>query len=294
MVLAGGDRLYFSNFGYGGDPNDVSRLRVSKNKWYGIDALFRKDQNFWDYSLQANPLNPTLTFLNGPAGYGGAGTNACTACVLGVSPHLFNTRRKLGDYSLLLLPDSKIRFRAGYARNIVEGPGLSSIHEGTEQMLFENYKTTVNTYRLGVDFRFLPRTNISYDQIWNYYKGDTGITDPFQNPLFHLSNGTAVDLGWSFNAGRTSPAATPLEELLRVQEMSIRRVAPLSATRARKERVRTPPLNSSACNRITGRIWISRPASATPVVIPTYLVTTKHLMGAFPGPMYATMPLPAP
>src|SRR3984893_18330961 len=28
------DRLYFSNFGYGGDPNDVSRLRVSKNKWY--------------------------------------------------------------------------------------------------------------------------------------------------------------------------------------------------------------------------------------------------------------------
>src|SRR3984893_6363638 len=28
------DRLYFNNFGYGGDPNDVSRLRVSKNKWY--------------------------------------------------------------------------------------------------------------------------------------------------------------------------------------------------------------------------------------------------------------------
>ena len=26
------DNLSFSNFGYGGDPNDVSRLRVSKNK----------------------------------------------------------------------------------------------------------------------------------------------------------------------------------------------------------------------------------------------------------------------
>src|ERR1700722_12675429 len=25
------DRLYFSNFGYGGDPNSVSRLRVAKN-----------------------------------------------------------------------------------------------------------------------------------------------------------------------------------------------------------------------------------------------------------------------
>ena len=34
-----------SNFGYGGDPNDVSRLRVSKNKWYNFDALFRRDEN---------------------------------------------------------------------------------------------------------------------------------------------------------------------------------------------------------------------------------------------------------
>ena len=196
------DRLYFNNFGYGGDPNMVSRLRVSKNKWYGVDALFRKDENFWNYSLQANPLNPTTPFTNGPAGYG---PPACTSCVLGVSPHLFNTRRKLGDYSLLVLPDSKIRFRLGYSRNTVEGPGLSSIHEGTEQILLENYKTTVNTYRLGVDFRLLPRTNISYDQIWNYYKGDTGITDPFPNPLFHLSTGTPVDLGWSLNAGASQP-----------------------------------------------------------------------------------------
>ncbi len=196
------DRLYFSNFGYGGDPYDVSRLRMSKNKWYNFDALFRKDQNFWDYSLQANPLNPTTPFTNGPAGYG---PPACTSCVLTMSPHLFNTRRKLGDYSLLVLPDSKVRFRAGYSRNIVEGPVFSSIHEGTEQALFENYKTTVNTYRMGVDFRLLQRTNISYDQIWNYFKGDPGTTDPFQNPLFHLSNGTPVDLGVSFNAGANQP-----------------------------------------------------------------------------------------
>src|SRR5262249_52101108 len=64
------DRLYFSNFGYGGDPNDVSRLRISKNKWYNFDALFRKDQNFWNYSLQANPLNPTTpAFANAPTGF---------------------------------------------------------------------------------------------------------------------------------------------------------------------------------------------------------------------------------
>src|SRR5271154_5525459 len=53
------DNLHFSNFGYGGDPNDVTRLRMDKNKWYDFRVLFRRDKNFWDYNLPANPLNPT-------------------------------------------------------------------------------------------------------------------------------------------------------------------------------------------------------------------------------------------
>ena len=28
------DDFYLSNFGYGGDPNDVSQIRLTKNKWY--------------------------------------------------------------------------------------------------------------------------------------------------------------------------------------------------------------------------------------------------------------------
>lgn len=191
------DRLYFSNFGYGGDPNNVSRLRISKNKWYNFDALFRRDENTWNYSLLANPLNPTTpAFANAPAGF---------SPIIGFSPHLFNTRRRMGDYDLLLLPDSKIRFRIGYSRNIFEGPGLSAIHQGTEQLLFQQYKSTVNAYRLGVDFRLLPRTNISYDQIWNFYKGDTGSLD--KNQLFPIANGTPVDIGVSLNAGANQPCA---------------------------------------------------------------------------------------
>jgi len=191
------DRLYFSNFGYGGDPNNVSRLRISKNKWYNFDALFRRDENFWDYSLQANPLNPvTPAFANAPANF---------TPLISTSPHLLNTRRKLGDYSLLLLPQSRVRFRLGYARNINEGPSFTTLHQGTEQLLFQNWKATVNTYRLGVDFRLFPRTNISYDEIWNYYKGDTGATD--QNQLFGLSNGQLVDIGVSLNAGANQPCA---------------------------------------------------------------------------------------
>ena len=55
------DNLNFSNFGYGGDPNDVTRLRIDKNKWYDFRVLFRRDKNFWDYNLLANPLNPSTS-----------------------------------------------------------------------------------------------------------------------------------------------------------------------------------------------------------------------------------------
>jgi hypothetical protein len=196
------DRLYFSNFGYGGDPNDVSRLRISKNKWYDFDALFRRDENFSNYSLLANPLNPTTPFTNGPAGYG---PPLCTSCVLANSPHLFNTRRRMSDYNLLLLPQSRVRFRLGYSRGVNNGPSFTTIHQGTEQLLLQDNKDTVNAYHLGVDFKFLPRTNISYDEILTRYKGDTGQTDHNQN--FLVGNGTPVDLGESFNSAASQPCS---------------------------------------------------------------------------------------
>jgi hypothetical protein len=190
------DRLYLSNFGYGGDPNNVSRLRMSKNKWYDFDAMFRRDQNVWDYSLLANPLNPVSTFANAPAGFNP---------IISSSPHLFNTRRRMGDHNLTLLPQSKIRFRLGYSRNVNDGPAFSTLHQGTEALLFQDSRNTVNAYRLGVDFKLLTKTNISYDQVFNYYKGDTGVTD--QNQNFQLSNGVPVDIGVSLNAPAGQPCA---------------------------------------------------------------------------------------
>jgi len=188
------DRLYLSNFGYGGDPNNVSRLRVSKNNLYDFSVMFRRDLNVWDYSLLANPLNPTSTFANAPAGFNP---------VLGNSPHEFETVRKLGDYDLTLFPQSKIRFRLGYSHDSNDGPTFSSFHQGTEAFLLQNWRTTDNDYRLGVDFRIAPRTSISYDQFWSYYKGDTSQAD--NNQLYALSNGTPVDIGISLNNGANQP-----------------------------------------------------------------------------------------
>src|SRR5262249_7306088 len=39
------DDLLFSNFGYGGDPNNLSRMRLQKGKLYSFVGGFRRDQN---------------------------------------------------------------------------------------------------------------------------------------------------------------------------------------------------------------------------------------------------------
>jgi hypothetical protein len=205
------DRFYFSNFGYGGDPNVVSTLRISKNKWYAFDAMFRHDENFWDYSMLANPFNPAPIQANAPAGFNpvvNAPSTVLNTQVIAMSPHYFNTRRNMQNYGLLLLPDSKIRFRVGYNHNKNNGPAFDVIHEGTDQFLLQNLSATLTQYRFGVDFRFLPHTNISYDQIWSYYKTDPGTTD--NNQQFSVGGGLPpVDLGASWNGPPCNPAFQP-------------------------------------------------------------------------------------
>ncbi len=190
------DSLSFTNFGYGGDPNDVTRLRVEKNKWYDFRVLFRRDKNFWDYNLWANPLNPaalnsagslttgcyvgppTATFPQGAPAY-------CSkpAVAQNNSLHAEDLVRRMQDYDLTLLPNSVVRVRLGYSRNRDEGPGLFTTDGGTISAFNENYSYTTNAYRAGVDFKILPRTTLSYDQFLSYYKQENVITDnPAVNP----------------------------------------------------------------------------------------------------------------
>jgi hypothetical protein len=205
------DRFFFSNFGYGGDPNVVTVLRISKNKWYLFDGLFRHDENFWDYSLIANPFNPAPAPANAPAGFNpvvNAPSTVLNTQIVAMSPHYFNTRRNMQNYGLTLLPDAKIRFRLGYNHNTNVGPSYTTLHQGTEQFLLQDLSSGISQYRFGVDFRLLPRTNISYDQILSYYKTDPGTTD--QNQQFNVGTGfPPVDLGVSWNGPPCNPAFQP-------------------------------------------------------------------------------------
>ncbi len=197
------DNLYLNSFGWGGDPNNALRIRADKGKWYNFVGSFRRDQNFSDFDLLVNPLNPPP-----PPAPGGS---TPSIPVLN-SPHLFDTVRRMSDVNLTLLPQSRVSFRLGYSRNNMTGPSYSSIHEGTDALLLQNWNTTMDSYRFGVDWKAAPRTVISYDQFLNYYKGDTDYslaTGAGQNAQYSLSTGTPVFLGLPIDTVNAEPCAVP-------------------------------------------------------------------------------------
>ncbi|MGA7217142.1 MAG: hypothetical protein WBX38_02450 [Candidatus Sulfotelmatobacter sp.] len=195
------DNLYLNSVGWGGDPNNYLRLRADKNKWYNLQTSFRRDQYFSDYDLLANPLNPPPS----PA----PGGSTPSIPILD-SPHLFDTTRRMSDVDLTLLPQSTVSFRLGYSHNNMTGPSYSSIHEGTEASLLQDWNTTMNSYRLGVDFRIAPRTVLSYDQFLDYYKGDTDYQlNPINEALLPTTPASSVSLGLSIDTANKEPCAVP-------------------------------------------------------------------------------------
>ncbi|HEX9222985.1 MAG TPA: hypothetical protein VF860_06615 [Candidatus Acidoferrales bacterium] len=190
------DDLSFSNFGYGGDPSNVSRLRVLKGKYYTLNANFRRFQNIFDYDLLANPLNPPTSNPNVP--------------ILN-SPHELLLTRRMSDVSLGLFPLAKVRFRLGYSRVVNAGTSFSSTHLGTDPLIFQPTLNTSDNYQAGISLRFIPKTSINYDQFYTYFKGDTtGQLSGFGLPTFALAGGIPVNLGLPFNTAAGQPCATPI------------------------------------------------------------------------------------
>ncbi|HXY01206.1 MAG TPA: hypothetical protein VEI54_09820 [Candidatus Limnocylindrales bacterium] len=187
------DDLTFNNFGYGGDPNNVSRLQFSKGKLYDFNAFFRRNKNFFDYNLLANPLNPSTSVPSVP--------------VLD-STHAMYLTRRMDDFDLRLLPLSVVRFRLGYSHDIEEGTSFLTTHQGTEGLVDQFSSTITDNYRLGVNVRVLPRTTVSYDQFFTHAKGNTwGQLNSFP---YLLAGNIPVDLGLSFNTAAGQPCAAPI------------------------------------------------------------------------------------
>ena len=188
------DTLTLNSFGWGGDPEQAARLRIAKYKWYIFSGSYQHIQNYFNYDLFANPLNP-------PTG----GTPFIP--VLN-SPHTYYNTQNLYNFDLVLLPTQPISFRADYNRNRFIGPAYSSIHEGTDALTNQDTNNTLNGYRFGVDIHLNKKTTLSYTQLFQFYAGDTTYSlNPYNS--WPLPNGTPVTFGlpW-FNGG--SPCSTPL------------------------------------------------------------------------------------
>jgi hypothetical protein len=231
------DTLAMYSFGYGGDPNNLTRLRVGKNKWYDFRGSFRRDKYPWNYNLLANPLNPASSTPTLPI------TN---------SLHSLYLVRRMSDFDLTVLPQSRVRFRLGYTRSVQEGPSYTTFGGatlldpptgyGTQTQLFQNWKTTQNAYHFGVDFQILQKTSIHYDQFLQYFKQDTSYAD--QNLNLQLPNGVPVDLGVVFDtASNINSAPCP---------------APISSAGT------TPPTADTSCNGYLTLTRSGRPRASLP------------------------------
>jgi hypothetical protein len=186
------DNLSTSSFGYGGDPISVTVLHVSKGRLYDFRGSFHRNRQYFDYNLLANPLippnsNPFVPALS--------------------SPHLFNTVRQVTDLNLTLAPLSHFSARFGYNHNINQGPSYSSVHEGTDALLLQNWRNSTDTWTAGVDWKPDPKTTFSYDQFITHYKGDTNWQLAGLN--YALSNGTPVSLGVNLSSVWGTPCSSP-------------------------------------------------------------------------------------
>lgn len=144
------DEIVLSTQGLGNDPYESVTLRFQKNRLYRYDFSWRLNEYF----------NPGLT----------------TAAGL----HLQDLSQRWQDHDIVIFPQSRFRFRAGYSRNKVDGPALSTDNlfenqRGDIFTLFSNIKREYNSYRLGADLEFFG-VKLSFLRRWEFYKEDTPYT----------------------------------------------------------------------------------------------------------------------
>jgi hypothetical protein len=186
------DRLSSNSFGYGGDPVDGTFMNVSKGRIYNFQGSFRRDRQYFDYNLLANPLIPP--------------TSTPFVPVLD-TPHLYNTVRRMTDVNITLAPLSAISPRFGYFQNINQGPSLSTVHVSAEGLLVQNWRVSTDVWNAGIDWKPLPRTSVSFDEFITRYKGNTSWQLTGLN--YKLANGTPISLGIDLSSVWNTPCAVP-------------------------------------------------------------------------------------
>ena len=186
------DHLSSNSFGYGGDPYNATFLNVSKGRIYDFRSSFRRNRQYFDDDLLANPLIPP--------------TSTPFVPILN-SPHLYNTVRRMTDVYMTVAPLSVVSAHFGYFQNVNQGPSYSTVHVGTEALLNQYWRVSTDVWRGGVTWKPFKRTVVSFDELITHFKGNTHWELTGLNYL--LANGTPVSLGIDLSSVWNSPCAAP-------------------------------------------------------------------------------------
>jgi hypothetical protein len=158
------DTLLASSTGWGADPQGNLRVSVEQPKWYRFDATYRRFKYFRFLNTFANPnwVFSPATFSVPPKSTTGE--------------HGYNTRVKLGDFDLTLLPKNRwIRFNVGYSPERYSGPAFTNYHVGgNEFMLLSELRSRANDFRVGADGKLGP-LNFSFLQGFRRFRDDSVI-----------------------------------------------------------------------------------------------------------------------
>jgi len=150
--------------GWGADPQGNLRVSVEEPKWYRFDATYRR---FKYFRFLNNFANPNWVFS--PAQF-----NVLPKLTTG--EHGYDTRVKLGDFDLTLLPKNRhIRFNIGYSPERYSGPAFTNYHSGgNEFMLLSELRSRANDFRVGADGKLGP-LNFSFLQGFRRFRDDSSI-----------------------------------------------------------------------------------------------------------------------
>jgi hypothetical protein len=172
------DEILLNTTGLGNDPYQAATLRVERNGLYRYDLLWRLNEYY----------NPGLTTSGGL--------------------HLMDTRRRLQDHDLTLLPQKPVQLHLGYSRDTQTGPALSSVQEfdssGPAFPLFTDVRRQWNEYRLGADVS-LAGWRFSFLRRWDYYKDDS----PYNTTSAILGNGAPPVLLTQFRRSEPYHGSSP-------------------------------------------------------------------------------------
>jgi hypothetical protein len=142
------NHAFVQTSGWGGDPSGFFRGNMDKSGTYRFSSTVRRNHYF------NNLLNFAPTW---------------SQPVSTDSQHRFNTVRNLGDFDLVIRPDSeKLRFSVGYSYNRSNGPGMYNLRwpsftgtvnpasiRGEEFNVLTNWKTNADDFRAGVEGKLL-------------------------------------------------------------------------------------------------------------------------------------------